>query len=256
MSEAIAKTDHPLYQRVKDHIKDQIRAGIWSEGCRIPSESALMEVFKASRMTVNRAVRELSAEGWLNRVQGAGSFVAGQKPHSVLLEVRSIRDEVLERGGRHESRVRLLEATRADGRLAEALAVPPGSRVFHSAILHLENGVPIQWEERHVNPGFAPDYLAQDFTQVTPNAYLTAMGPIEAADHQIEALIPEEPLRRALAMELGEPCLSLLRRTWSGGLVAARSHLLHPGSRFRFLGRQDYRGGAPAEQRPSEGPPT
>ena len=48
----------------------------------------------------------------------------------------------------------------------------------------------------------------------------------------------------------------VLRRTWSGGLVAARSHLLHPGSRFRFLGRQDYRGGAPAEQRPSEGPPT
>ncbi|GAB5467061.1 MAG: histidine utilization repressor [Rhodospirillales bacterium] len=241
VSEAQPKTEHPLYQRVKDHIKQQIRAGVWSEGSRVPSESALMAAFKASRMTVNRAVRELSAEGWLNRIQGAGTFVAGEKLHSLLLEVGSIRDEILARGDDWEAQVLSLEAVAAEPWVAKALEVDLGSRVFASTILHLESGQPIQWEARHVNPGFAPDYLAQDFTAMTPHDYLMQVGPIEAAEHRIDALMPDEEQRRALRLDAGTPCLSLVRRTWSGGLVATRSRLMHPGGRFSFIGRQDYR---------------
>ncbi len=240
MSEAIAKSDQPLYRRIKEHIKQEIRSGTWSEGSRVPSESALMASFEASRMTVNRAVRELSAEGWLERIQGAGTFVAGQKPHSVLLEIRSIRDEILERGGRHESRVLQLSEVAAEPWLARALEVPQGKGVYHSVILHLENGQPLQLDLRYVNPAFAPDYLAQDFTRQTPYDYLTGLGPIEAAEHRVEAIMPDDRMRSALRLERGEPCLSLIRRTWSGGLVATRSRLLHPGSRFAFIGRQDY----------------
>ncbi len=244
MSEALAKTTPPLYQRIKEHIKQEIRSGALPEGGRVPSESALMADFRASRMTVNRAVRELSAEGWLERVQGAGTFVAGQKLHSVLLEIRSVRDEILERGGRHESRQEILCEITAEPWLARDLAVPLGSSVYHSVILHIENGQPIQLDMRHVNPAFAPDYLAQDFTRQTPFDYLTGLGPIEAAEHRVEAIMPDDQMREALALDKGEPCLSLLRRTWSGGLVATRSRLLHPGSRFSFIGQQDYRSAA------------
>lgn len=244
MSEAIAKTEPPLYQRIKEHIKQQIRSGALAEGSRVPSESALMAAFEASRMTVNRAVRELSAEGWLERVQGAGTFVAGQKLHSVMLEIRSIRDEILERGGRHESQQMKLQAVEAEPWLARDLEVPLGSPVYHSVILHIENGQPIQLDMRHVNPAFAPYYLQQDFTRETPYDYLTGLGPIEAAEHRVEAIMPDDLMRSALQLDKGEPCLSLLRRTWSGGLVATRSRLLHPGSRFSFIGRQDYRSAA------------
>jgi GntR family histidine utilization transcriptional repressor len=40
--------------------------------------------------------------------------------------------------------------------------------VFHSVMVHLENGVPIQYEDRYVNPQAAPDYLATDFTRPRP----------------------------------------------------------------------------------------
>lgn len=244
MSEAIAKSDPPLYQRIKDHIKQEIRNGALAEGGRVPSESALMADFAASRMTVNRAVRELSAEGWLERIQGAGTFVAGQKLHSVMLEVRSIRDEILERGGRHESRQLELTSVEAEPWMARALEVERGSPVYHSVILHIENGEPVQLDIRHVNPSFAPAYLEQDFTALTPYDYLTSLGPIEAAEHQVEAIMPDARMRTALQLDKGEPCLSLIRRTWSDGLVVTRSRLLHPGSRFSFIGRQDYRSAA------------
>ncbi len=244
MSEAVAKSDQPLYQRIKEHIKREIRSGTWQEGSRVPSESALMAEFEASRMTVNRAVRELSAEGWLERVQGAGTFVAGQKLHSVLLEIRSIHDEIAERGGKHESHVLRLLSLPAEPWMARALEVAPGSPVFHSAIVHLENGQPIQFDIRYVNPAFAPGYLEQDFTRQTPFDYLIGLGPIEAAEHRIEAIMPDEEMRRALKLDRGEPCLSLIRRTWSGGVVVTRSRQLHPGSHFAFIGRQDYRSAA------------
>ena len=65
----------PLYAKVKDHILENIRSGAWEAGRRVPSENELVESFGISRMTANRALRELTAEGFLSRVPGVGTFV-------------------------------------------------------------------------------------------------------------------------------------------------------------------------------------
>ena len=75
----------PLYASVKRSILDRIRSGEWASGHRIPSESELVAELGVSRMTVNRALRELSMEGVLVRMQGLGSFVAeGKQPLGVF----------------------------------------------------------------------------------------------------------------------------------------------------------------------------
>ena len=48
----------PLYQRIKDHVVGHIDAGDWRPGDRVPPESALVRQMGASRMTVNRAIRD------------------------------------------------------------------------------------------------------------------------------------------------------------------------------------------------------
>ena len=65
----------PLYAKVKDHILLHIRSGAWAPGARVPSENELVESFGISRMTANRALRELTADGFLARVPGVGTFV-------------------------------------------------------------------------------------------------------------------------------------------------------------------------------------
>ena len=55
---------------------------------------------------------------------------------------------------------------------ANGLGLAEGAPVFHTLIVHYENGVALQCEDRYVNPACAPDYLQQDFTQVTPTHYL------------------------------------------------------------------------------------
>lgn len=84
----------PLYARVKQMIVQQIENGSWPPHHRVPSESELVSELGFSRMTINRALRELTAEGLLVRMQGVGTFVAEPKTRSALFEVNNIADEI------------------------------------------------------------------------------------------------------------------------------------------------------------------
>lgn len=226
----------PAYQEIKDFILARIDAGEWGEGDQVPSENELAREFKVARMTVNRALRELTSEQVLTRVQGAGTFVARPKYESTLVAIRSISDEIVARGHRYQARVLQLDATIADDELADEMQMNVGSPVFHSCVLHLENDEPVQLEQRWVNPAAAPEYALQDFSRTTPNQYLVRVAPLSRVEYRIEAAVPELQTRTHLEMDDTEPCLLLHRRTWSRGCVASVANLWHPGSRYRFTG--------------------
>lgn len=227
----------PLFQQVKTHIVQRIENGEWASGSRIPSEKQIVEQFGISRSTVHRALRELTVEGYLVRIQGVGTFVASRKPHFTLLEIRSIADEITRRGGTHSCNVHLLTEEKASWRTATEMELPEGDPVFHSIMVHRNNGQPIQLEDRYVNPAMAPDYLKQDFTRITPSEYLFQMGPLTEAEHTLEAVAADEKTRILLEIPVNESCLVIHRRTWSNQIVATKAILIHPGTRFRPSGR-------------------
>lgn len=224
----------PRYQRVKDWLVDRIGSGALRPDDRTPSENELVDLLGVSRMTANRALRELTAEGLLRRVQGLGTFVADVQPQSELVELRNIADEIRGRGHSHRAEVLVLEEVPAAAAVATALGVPAGAPAYHSAIVHFENARPVQFENRFVNPMAAPDYLAQDFTRITPNEYLMRVAPAPHVEHVVEAALPSDRVARALAMRPGEPCLLLHRRTALAGRIVSRSWLWHPGARYRL----------------------
>ena len=225
------------YARIKRHVMDRIQSGEWSVATRVPSENQLAAEFGVSRMTARRALLDLAQEGWLVRSQGLGTFVADRKPVMSMLEVRNIADEIAERGHSYGCRVMKLEALSATETIAMYLGLLPDARVFHSTIVHMDNGVPVQLEDRFVNPAVAPKYLAHDFSRETPNAYLSRVAPLEAIEHVIEAVSPTTAIARALQIESASPCLQINRRTWSAGRVATYARLVHPGSRYRLGGQ-------------------
>ncbi len=127
MSEA-----QPLYARVKAHILDNIQSGAWEPGRRVPSENELVESFRISRMTANRALRELMAEGFLSRVPGVGTFVKEAPPRSSLVELRNIAEEIEQRGHRHSARVVSLSEIASNPTLAEEFESHDTPRFFTS----------------------------------------------------------------------------------------------------------------------------
>ena len=224
------------FAQIKHFILNKIEAGEWLENDQVPSENQLTEMFSCSRMTARRSLTELVESGVLERTQGIGTFVAGLKSQSSLLVIRNIADEIKDRG--HGYSVKQLQLSRIECKpqIANALGVDVGSEVFYSVLVHCEEGVPLQVEERFVNPSLIPDYLSQDFTLQTPHEYLSEVAPLTEAKHTIEAVMASEQIQQRLAISATEPCLQIIRRTWSRKGIVSFARLTHPGSKFRLGG--------------------
>jgi len=230
------RASKPRYQQLKDSIIEQISNGALKPSDRVPSENELVESKRVSRMTANRALRELTDEGYVERVAGRGTFVSDYRSRSHLLEVQNIADEIASRGHTHSSRVVRQSLQSARGEIAKALHVVQGTEIFHLLLVHFENGAPIQVEDRHVLASFAPHCLEQNFESVTPSAYLTGVAPLQEAEQAVRASIPNLAIREQLDMRDDEPSLVVIRRTWSEGRPVTFARLHHPGSRYELTG--------------------
>lgn len=224
----------PRYAAIKQTICDAVREGRLKPGDRVPSEAELVLQFEVSRMTANRALRELQAAGVLVRRAGIGSFVAEPKPIGQMIEIRNIAEEIRARGHAYRARVIQNREERASVDTAPLLEVPVGTKLFHSIIVHHEAEFPIQLEERFVLASTAPDYGNLDFTQMTPNEYLTRIAPLERVEHRVRATMPDERMRGMLGLPECEPVLEMTRRTWSRSRLVSHAWLTHPGTRFEL----------------------
>jgi GntR family histidine utilization transcriptional repressor len=225
------------FLRVKHWLKDGLARGRWPAGARMPSEAELVERFGVSRMTVGRALRELQAEGLVERRQGQGSFAAPRQRVASQLQIRDLHEEIEAGGHVHEARVHLARAEPAPAGLAARLGLAEGGTVFHTLIVHCRDGEPLQCEDRYVNPAAAPDYLSVDFTRTTPTHHLLAVAPFWEADYHIEAANPTAQEARLLGIGVREPCLVVVRRTMDRVRPITLARLVHPGHRYTLEGR-------------------
>lgn len=224
----------PRYALIKQSICDDVRDGKLKPGDRVSSEAELVARFDVSRMTANRALRELQASGVLVRRAGIGSFVAEPKPIGQMIEIRNIAEEIRDRGHIYRARVIENREERANVESAALLEVQAGTKLFHSIIVHHEAEFPIQLEERYVLASAAPDYGKLDFTQMTPNEYLTRIAPLERVEHRVCARMPDKRTQAMLGLSDGEPVLQMVRRTWSRSRLVSHAWLTHPGTRFEL----------------------
>lgn len=233
------KLDQPfaLYEKIKKSVVRNIDSGDLKPGDKIPSETQLAKTFKASRMTANRALKELTEENRIVRVQGVGSFVSRPKPEAALLEIKSIAQEIADWGGEHSCRILLLGQESLSQEIAGKMDLNEGDTVFHSIILHMDRGMGVQYSERYINPAVAPLYLDQDFLKITPSKYLLEVAPVQETEHTLEAVNVNKTLQKHLKIKPTEPCLLLRRRTWSFDRVATYSMIVSPGSRYRLKGK-------------------
>jgi len=222
------------FQQIKSVLLDQVSAGLMQAGDKVPSENQLAEQFQVSRMTARRALTELVDEGILARVQGLGTFVADHRPMSSMLEIRSIQDEILQRGHHYSNRLISKHSIKANDQQSVWLAVETHSEVFHTVIVHLENDLPVQVEDRLVNPAWAPDYLQQDFSLTSANKYLNSVPPLTQADHIVVAITPSARLVSLLNIAPSQACLKISRRTYSAKGIVSYALLYHPGNRYRL----------------------
>jgi len=247
----------PAYQRIKNAILDNIHSGKWQAGAAISTEMALAEEFGVSRMTVNRALKELSEERVLERRQGSGTFVAQQQFNHTFVEVRNIAQDLKSANRDYQAQVlskRAITASMLDDEMRGKFDIDEAAFssnanetdsdtnsaeaaiLYEVKIIHFADGQPIQFEERWVDATKVPEFIEQDFSVVNTSDYLIAKSPLERGSYTIRALAAANEIADALQIAPQSPTLVLCRQTYSAGQVLTFVKMWHAGDRYQFSG--------------------
>lgn len=232
-------TAQPAYKHIKATILANIHSGEWTAGSAIPTEMELTEIFGVSRMTVNRALKELTDERVLERRQGSGTFVAQAKFNHTFIEIRNIAEDI--KGAGRQYRAVVLDKKTFDFKdLAPDIArhfTDKPKAVHFVAIVHFSDDMPLQLEERWVSADLLPRFIEEDFEKINTSDYLIAHTPLESGEYSIHAENPPEKIRQALTMSDHEPALLLTRKTHSKQKVVTVVKMWHSGERYQFSGK-------------------
>ena len=154
------KNQEKLYIQVMRLLVDEIGKGTWNIGDRIPSESELSARYAVSKITIRQALTNLSADGYLVKIQGKGTFVAGNRP-IVGLTMKTHFTAGLFGSGVQETR-EVVE--RGPARFPDEVQglLWSGEPAYRIATLRLAEGVPVSTDESYVPAGLLPGIEEQE----------------------------------------------------------------------------------------------
>lgn len=227
----------PLYYQIRTKLLEAIENGQLKPGDRVPSERELTEAYGVSRMTARQAVAELETLGYLQRVQGKGTFVSSPKLDQPLAGLTSFSEEMRRRGLEPGALVLSAEQVPAGRRVGQVLGRGETAPVFRLERLRLADGQPMAVETAYVPVELCPDMLSRHFEHQSLYKILReqyGIGLVQATQ-RLEAVAADAYEADLLGVHVGTPLLMLERisRNEAGEPVEfVRS--LYRGDRYRF----------------------
>ena len=90
-------SEKPIYEQISSQIKAQIMSGQLKEGELLPSMRVIAKELKVSVITTKRAYADLERDGFIETVQGRGSFVAKRNLDFIREEQLKMTEELLQK---------------------------------------------------------------------------------------------------------------------------------------------------------------
>ncbi len=226
------------FQVIKSDILEKIKNRHWLPGDTIPGEEALAAGYGCSRMTVNRALRELAESGVVERRRKTGTRVTREPDRAATLTIPVIRKEIEGRGAVYRyALIERREVTPPDGVRAK-LSLPPRGRALHVRCLHFADEAPYQYEDRWINLERIPAARDESFRQAGPNEWLIGEEPLAEAEHVFSAQPADPDTAGLLGVRPGDPLFVVERRTWRDEDTITAVTLSHPGATYRMVSRR------------------
>lgn len=145
----------PLYKQLMKKLRGDITVGMYPVHSRIPSEQELCDAYQVSRVTVRKALAELTKEGLLERRQGKGTFVATPRIHKDLKDVNSFHDACRMMGCEATTRVIRAAMSTATEDDCARLNCEEGEQVVELVRLRLADNTPVMLETNRFPAAYA-----------------------------------------------------------------------------------------------------
>ena len=189
--------------RVRQHLLDMIEDGLGPHD-KLPTERQLADELGVSRLTVRRALSELTVQNLVYRIQGSGTFV---RPSRIAksIELTSFSEDMRSRGLVPGSVAIEIAEEPAGAQLAAVLELSPGTLVTSVRRVRTADGTRMCLEQLQLPTHFVPGLTSQDLTGSLYELLAARYGiVIDRADQSIRATVldPEDAAR------LGVPAYS------------------------------------------------
>jgi GntR family transcriptional regulator len=211
----------PFYFQLRQLIRDEIAAGRWEPGERIPSENELCRHFGVSRTTVRQALSELESEGLLHKEKGRGSFVAEPRSSSWFLQSsHGFHDEATRAGRTVTSRVLRRELEELPVWASQALELPAGSTGVTLERVRFVDGELVMYVVSHLVEDLAETVLETELEHGSLYGALLAQRGVEVSGGRrvVEATTARDELAEVLEIEPGAPVLMVQAVSWDADL--------------------------------------
>jgi GntR family transcriptional regulator len=133
--------DRPIYLQLAESLRQQIVAGEYRPGEKLPSETMLVEIYQVSPMTVRRAINWLLSQDVVTTTRGSGTFVKEVELGAASFYLQDLQELFSDDAN---TTVKLIEARfqPADERVARKLQIQRGERAILIRRLLLVAGEP------------------------------------------------------------------------------------------------------------------
>ena len=236
MKKQILNTDSysPLYKQLIQKLRSDIQSGVYPVHSRIPSEQELCDTYQVSRVTVRKALAELTQEGLLNRHQGKGTFVGVPRIRKDLRDVNSFHDVCRIMGCTPSTRLIHAQWVYPEEPDASELNIPAGEQALEIVRLRLADDMPVMLETNR----FPASYGWLMDADLSGSLYaLLAEKDVEPkqAVHDISLCHATPAQAKLLAVDSGEALLCLREAIYDqNGHPLHTSLQLIRGDRFTF----------------------
>ena len=234
--------DAPLYERIRDALREAILGGQFQPGDRVPSESELRTRYAASRITVRQALSGLQQEGLIYTLQGKGSFVSRPKAFQHISALEGFAEHMGQHGYAVHNRVLALRDVLPDANVADRLGLPSGALATEIIRVRLLNRDPVSFEQTWVPASVGrqlaqADLHARDIFLILENDCGISLG---HADLALDAVAALDPVAAALQIPQGSPVLRVERLTHDAtGKPVDYEFLYFKGDAFQYRLRID-----------------
>lgn len=150
------------YSQIADYYSCLINEQKLQNGEKMPTEEQICNLFQVSRITVRQAMAELAQAGYIERVQGKGSFVRMQKTDMQLNHLQGFSEEMKAKGKQASSRLISMERIDCDKTIAKRLKLEEGTPVVSLQRLRLADGEPVAVEHVFIPFHLCPQLLQWD----------------------------------------------------------------------------------------------
>lgn len=232
----------PLYLQLREELRSRILDGSYSPHKQMPSENELCALFQVSRITVRQALGDLQKEGLIFKIHGKGTFVAKPKAFQNVSRLQGFAEAMSSMGYEIINKLQQFRFIPATALIAARLQITEGTIVTEIKRVRLLNREAVSLEVTYVSEALGKqlqkaDLITRDIFLILENDCGIALGHAELS---IDAVLADEDLKSALAVEEGSPILRIERLTHdASGQPIDFEYLYFRGDAFQYRLRVD-----------------